>query len=240
MKKIILIISFIISGCATQQNSSSVNNGSAPTLETEKHISQGYKLLSQNNTVKAIKQFDKAIELCKGQYNNSKQKHYAVRGQLDTLYYMLKAASENTSAIAVSTVCSDALYLKGYASLDLGKIDVAEQFILRAVEMSPVNSMYLSELGHLYQTKKDWKKALDTFQESEQNVEAYSPPDLKLQELSRAKRGVGFALIELGKLDEAEKKFNECLEINKNDKTALNELKYIEGLRNKKTSNDEL
>ncbi len=93
---------------------------------------------------------------------------------------------------------------------------------------------------NLYQTKKDWKKALDTFQESEQNVEAYSPPDLKLQELSRAKRGVGFALIELGKLDEAEKKFNECLEINKNDKTALNELKYIEGLRNKKTSNDEL
>ncbi len=124
--------------------------------------------------------------------------------------------------------------------LDLGKIDIAEQFILRAVEMSPVNSMYLSELGHIYQIKKEWNKALDTFQKSEHSVEVYSHPDSKLEELSRAKRGVGFTLIELGKLDEAEKKFNLCLEINKNDKTALNELKYIKSLKIKKTSSDEL
>ncbi len=240
MKITILILIFIISGCAAQKNTSTVNNERPATSETEIFLSQGRKLLSQNNTTKAIIQFDEAIELCKEQYNNHKQKHYAARGLIDTIYYMALAASENISAVAVNTSCSDALYLKGYANLDLGKIEVAEKYLLRAVEMSPINSMYLSELGHIYQTKRDWENALYTFQESERYADTYSPPELKTHELSRAKRGVGFALIELGKLDEAETKFKECLEINKNDKSALNELKYIESLRIKKTSSDEL
>ncbi len=239
MKKIILILTFIITGCATEPKSPS-DNVNGPVSDTEKLLSKGQKYLSQNNTKKAISEFSKALELCKGQYNNNEQKHYAARGQVEILYYMLKAASENISAVAVSTTCSDALYLIGYASLDLGKVEDAEKYLLRAVEMAPVNSMYLSELGHVYQIKRNWEIALKIFQDSENNVEAYSPPSLKTKELLRAKRGIGFVLIELGKLDEAEKKFRECLEIDENDKKALNELNYIKGLRSKKSDHAEL
>jgi Flp pilus assembly protein TadD len=56
--------------------------------------------------------------------------------------------------------------------------------------------------------------------------------------MSRAMRGVGFAvgfaLIELGRLDEAEKKFRQCLDLDKGDKKAIAELNYLQNLREKK------
>ena len=233
MKKIILVLLLIISGCATKQNTSTTNKGEVIISESEQLLSKGMDFLSRNNTKKAIKQFDKVIESCEGQYNNKKQKFYAVRSPIETIYYMIKAASENNSAVAVAPTCAEALYLKGYSLLDLSKVESAEGYLLRAVDMSPVNSMYLSELAHIYQIKKDWNKSLEVYRKSEQNAETYSPQEVKLKELSRAKRGVGFVLIELGRLDEAEAKFRECLDINKNDIKALKEIRYIEEIRKK-------
>ena len=91
--------------------------------------------------------------------------------------------------------------------------------------------MYRSELGHIYQLKRDWKKAKDTFSKAEVSAETFSPPELKNKELARAKRGVGYSLIELGKLEEAEEKFRQCLAIDRDDNVAMKELKYIESIR---------
>lgn len=135
--------------------------------------------------------------------------------------------------LTVGPVCSEALYLRGYASLDLGEVELAEKYLKRAIDMAPVNSKYLSELGHIYHAKKDWTNALAIFIKAEEAANTYAPPQLKSTELPRAKRGVGFSLIELGKLDEAEAKFKECLKIDKNDEGALRELKYIEHARSK-------
>ena len=46
-----------------------------------------------------------------------------------------------------------------------------------------------------------------------------------------ALRGIGFALIELGRLDEAEAVFLESLEADPDNEAALNELRHIEHLR---------
>lgn len=227
MKNILIVLAFLVSGCATQQAAQQ----QGPLSEVELLLESGFKRLSERNTKKAIVDFDKAITLCKDQCSTGEHKTYASRGMTETLYYMMKAAAENESAIAVSPTCSEALYLRGYASLDLGQVDLAEEYIQRAIDMAPVNSTYLSELGHIYHSKREWTNALDVFTKAEDAANTYSPPELKNAEMSRAKRGVGYSLIELGQLDEAEKKFRECLEINENDKMALKELKYIEHIR---------
>lgn len=49
-----------------------------------------------------------------------------------------------------------------------------------------------------------------------------------------ALRGIGFALIELQRLDEAERTFHDSLKIEPNNKVALGELAYIRDLRAKK------
>lgn len=229
----VMLLVILLSGCATQKQKE-VGGSDA---SVEQLVNEGYAQLVQNNTQLAINNyFNKAIEKCAYQYGGDGPKFYAARTQADTLAYMLLAASKKQEAKAVPPACADALFLKGYANIDLGNIDVAEEYLKRAIDMAPFNSHYLSELGHVDQTKGDWSSALDIFSQAEKYANEFSPPALKQNELLRAKRGIGFSLIEKGRLDEAETKFKECLAIDANDAKALNELKYIEQLRRKKSA----
>jgi len=227
MKYFIIIAVFVLSGCANQQISNSSTSKQTDENKALEHIVQGYALLDQKKPTLAIKEFSKAVELCQHQYNSSDTQYYAARGTTDSLFYMMKAAADNKSAVAVSATCGEALYYKGYTYFELGDIDNAEKFVLRAIDMSPVNSMYLSELAHIYQTKKQFEKAMSIYQKAEIYAKSYTPEAEKVRELTRAKRGVGYILIEFGQYDKAEKKYKECLAIDSNDEFARNELKYI-------------
>ena len=98
--------------------------------------------------------------------------------------------------------------------------------------LSPSNSQFLSELGNIYELEKNWTMALQTFQRSEEAAE-FSPPESKNAELSRAWRGLGYVYVELNQIDEAEKMYLRCLELDKNDQRALGELRYVQNLRAK-------
>jgi len=102
----------------------------------------------------------------------------------------------------------------------------------KAIAWSPQNSMYLAELGNLYQLKKNWQQSLEYFKQAEDAAEL-SPDNVRTLELLRAKRGVGYNLTELGQLNDAEKKYRECLAIDKNDKKSKDELTYIKQLKSK-------
>lgn len=234
MRRVILFAAILLAGCASQQAVKTNYQAEGPAATADKLLEAGFKELSQRNTGKAAAYFDQAIEACKAQYDNTEQMHYAARTPQESLYYLLKAAGDKQPAVALPVTCADALYLKGYASLDLGQLEVAEEFIKRAVTMSPVNAMYLEELGHIYQAKHNWQLALDTFAHAEEYAGQFSPKEVKDKELTRAKRGMGFSLTEMGRLDEAAAKYRECLEIDSGDARAINELKYIQQLRDAK------
>ncbi len=229
MRYALIVVAVILSACNTGTNQKPARL--KPGAEVVHPLQGAVDAYSAGDVEGAVKQVDDAITACDKQYAGSEQRIYAARGTAETLYYMLKAASENESAIAVATDCSEALYLKAYMSLEQGQVTTAEEFIRRAIEMSPANSQYLSELGHILQYNKKWEEALEVFKQAEEFANSFTPDPLKDKELSRAKRGVGYTLIELGKLDEAEIKFRECLEIDKNDQGAIRELKYIEHIR---------
>ncbi len=231
MRKAILI-SVLLAGCATTQKTGPVMPQSAEPEGPEQSVMQGYELLNNGYRKKAIAEFGKAIQQCDRQYAAEDRKIYASRGQSETLYYMLKAKADGQNAVVVAPICADALYLMGYASLDSGQVEAAEGYMRRAIAMSPVNSLYLSEMGHVHHLQRDWRRALDVFREAEKYAEAYSPEKHRELELARAKRGIGYSLIELGRLDEAEAKFKECLKLDSKDKNALQELEYIKRIRN--------
>jgi len=219
----------LLAACATPPAGD--GDAHAQRQEIEQHLALGQKLLIERSTLRATAEFAQAIALCEERYGASGRKVYASRGQAETIYYMVLAASTKTDAMAVDTTCADAHYLMGYASLDLGRVEEAEAQLRAAVELAPVNAMYLAELGHIYQTQLDWQNALETFSKAEEYAGSFSPEELRVRELARAKRGAGYNLIELGRLDEAEQKFRECLELDAGDQAALNELRYIENLR---------
>jgi len=228
MKKIGLLAgACLLSACATTSNKQVSKIDCDSVL-----VKKGAELTAAGSSQKAIDDyFNPVIARCEKQQKSSKVKLYAARTPVETLTYLAMAGVVNTNAEVVSPTCPEALFLKAYANVDLGKLDEAIQLLNEALVWSPFNSTYLSELGNIYQTQHDWKGALDKYTTAEDYAKSYSPDEIKNRELTRAKRGMGFALIELGNLDEAEKKFNECLDIDKDDKKALNELEYIKQVR---------
>jgi tetratricopeptide (TPR) repeat protein len=181
----------------------------------------------------AIEKCDTVIAAFKKHYEHSNEQIYCARTSPESLGYLLKAAGEadkgkskQAKAIVLSSTWSDAYFKKAYALQDLGRFAEAKSAILRAVELSPWNCLYLCELGSVYKFEKDWAKAKEAYQTAEDQA-SLGPDNSKAAELAQARRGLGYVLVELGQLDEAEKKYLQCLATDPDDKKAARELEYV-------------
>lgn len=155
---------------------------------------------------------------------------YCGNSQPEVLVYLLQAATDKKSAIAVKPTLCNALYMRAFADVNLGRLDAAQADLTRAVALSPSNAHYLSEMGQLQLRKRDWAGALGWFQRAE-TASDLSPPERVKSERGRALRGIGYVDVELGKLDEAEAAYRRCLEIDPHDQKAQAELGYVQGLQ---------
>ena len=150
----------------------------------------------------------------------------SARSPAESLMYALEGATENRETIVLGPTWSMALFLKGFALIDLGRPDEAKPLLEKAVEMAPMNAQFLAELGEWHKTRRQWTEAYALFDRAA-DAAGISPEDLQRAEKGRALRGMGFVLIEQGRLDEAEKLFRKCLKLNPNDQSARTELQYI-------------
>ena len=192
---------------------------------------RGLDALSRHGAKRALDDgILEAAELCSFWLAETEAKVYAARTFTENFYYLVLAAAEEEESIVVDTACGEVFFLQAYSNVDLGRIDAAQNALENALALSPVNAHFLSEQGHIYHIRRDWEQALATFEKAEEYAAVYSPEEIRDAELARAKRGVGYSLIELGRLEEARTKFNECLAMNPEDQSALHELRYIEQL----------
>jgi tetratricopeptide (TPR) repeat protein len=182
----------------------------------------------------AIEKCDQVIATFKAHYEGRKEKIYCARTSAESLGYLLKAATDKVNAIALSATWADAYYIKAYAFQDLGRVAEAKAALKLALELSPMSPHYLSELGNIYQSEKNWSKAEASFAAAEDNA-PISPDDVKAEELARARRGLAYVFVEQGRLAEAEKKYQQCLAADPKDAKAARELEYVRGLKAKKS-----
>lgn len=209
-----------------------------------KLVEDAQALIKNRQPKEAIANCDKVIALFTSHYANSKQRIYCARSSPETLGYLLQAGADmnkgefdkgKKDAIVLSSTWASAYFVKGYALQDLGRIPDAKAALKLALELSPWNSLYLSELGSIYKLEKNWKEAKKTFEAAEEHA-GISPDDRKASELALARRGLGYVLVELGQLDDAEKKYLQCLKDDPNDKKAAAELEYVRNLKAKNKS----
>jgi len=197
------------------------------------------QLLGAGKSDKAVQtEIDPVIKYYEEKYSRESRKVYCARSSVETLAYLLEAASKNDEAVAIEPEWAMAYFMKAYALIDLGRISEARKNLTRAIELSPSNSQYLSEMAHLYQSEKNWAESQKLFIRAEECARTYSPDEDKVRELTRALRGQGYNLVEMGKLDEAEAKYRECLELNRNDRSAQDELKYIKTRKDSVKTNE--
>ena len=225
----------------------------ASDVKWQEMVSTGESLLHKKQPKEAIeKYFDPVIEQFSLLSSTNTAQIYCARDSKETLVYLIQVAALHDSgedketpefwgnrfaekkdgAEVLSQFWAEAFFLKSYALVELGDVRLAKEALKTAVGLSPLHSNYLAELGHIYQLEKNWDMALEAFKASEEAV-SFSHPDSKEASLGRAWRGMGYAYIEQGKVDEAKKMYEQCLKLNPNDRSAVAELKYIEGLQDK-------
>lgn len=196
-------------------------------------LREARRLIDSKQPAGAIARCDQVIAAFQAHYGSSKQKAFCARTSAESLGVLLKAAADKNSATVLSSTWSDALFMKAFSLEDLRRLGEAKTTLQEALRLSLLNSQYLSELGQIYQLEKDWPKAKQAFEEAEDQAKL-SPPESQADELGRARRGLGYVLVELGQLDQAEKKYQQCLAADPNDARAKRELEYVRALQAKK------
>lgn len=157
---------------------------------------------------------------------------YSARSPTESLYYMLLAASAQDktgtgrNAIDMGYSYGYAYYLSSFAQTELKHQIEAEALLRKAVELAPMNSLFIGELGYHIQMTGDNQAALEMFKRAEAATE-FSPDEARNFEKGRALRGQGYALVELGKLDDAEAAYKAALKLDPDDKKSQGELEYI-------------
>lgn len=212
-----------------------------PQFETS--LQEAHDLINRKQLRPAIEKCDKVIAAFQERYGKSKEKIYCARTSAENLGYLMKAASEldngksggKKNAIVISPTWASAWFIKGYALEEMGKVAEAKSALKQALELSPWNSHYLSEFAYVTAIEKNFAEAKKLYEAAEEHA-ALSPDSSKTEDLARARRGIGYVLVELGKLDEAEKKYLECLKDDPNDKKAAAELEYVRELKAKTKS----
>jgi tetratricopeptide (TPR) repeat protein len=203
-------------------------------------LMQARELTSTGRHDDAIALIDQTLAYYAQKYPEGATRWYVARTPEETLLYLAGVAAEQkpqgkSGAMALDVLWADAHYMKAYALYELDQLDAARESLAQALHLTPRNSRYRSELGNVHQTRQEWDEARRHYEAAEADAE-FSPADQRVADLTRAKRGIGFVMIEQGNLDAAEAKFKECLVLDPGDRGAQNELTYIAQLRAKQKS----
>jgi tetratricopeptide (TPR) repeat protein len=217
-------------------------NAGDPSLPTKGEVTCDYpveqvpKLIQEGQSAQAIKDIlQPAIDQLHAQEKANEQQFYCSRTDTETLLYLLGVATgkpvrptDKDSACIVDYRFALALYYYGYIEAAKGDNAQAVKYLNEAIALSPMNAMFLTELGYVYTREGQMQKALETLQQAEEAADGFSPEALKLSEKTRAMRMQGYIYIEQRQFDQARAIYRQCLELNPQDRQAQNELDYID------------
>jgi tetratricopeptide (TPR) repeat protein len=198
----------------------------APEADAGETTNDAARLIGEKKPAEAIEMLDRIIAAQTAKHRGETRQLYCASSPEESLAYLVTAASESKEAVVVDGQYCMAIFLKGFALIDLDRGDEARPFLEQAVAMAPMNSQFLSELGEWHKGRRAWEPAFALFEKA-LDAAAISPAEFQNRRRGRSLRGMGFIRIEQGRLDEAEALFRKCLEIDPNDEKAKAELRYI-------------
>jgi tetratricopeptide (TPR) repeat protein len=214
-------------------------NGEAPPADATRAsasetpvVREGRKLLEAGKNELAVAgYFDPVIEHYERTYRDSDKHVYAARNQMQSILYLALPHDDKKDVEVLDSTWSDAYLLKAYALTELRRLGDAQTALERAVALSPFTADYVSELAYTYQVQGQCDRSISSYREAESIAQIGSDDSTKTSDLTRAWRGQGYCLVENGQLDEAEKLYRKCLELDPSDTKAKGEIEYIKRKR---------
>jgi tetratricopeptide (TPR) repeat protein len=158
---------------------------------------------------------------------------YATHSATETSAYSARVAKNNegsskpTKMVTVDGAWTDALVLKARAQAQLKQIPAAKSTLEQATVISPAWPLVWIELGSLYREEKNWENSFKAYKQGESFAGAVEEKAAQTQVLATALRGQAAALIEMGRLDDAETLYKRCLKMNPADTEATEGLAQV-------------
>lgn len=121
---------------------------------------------------------------------------------------------------------SEAYYTLAFMAVEDKDWDLGLEYINKALELEKDHPLILCEKALILNEMGEHDLSYEMFLEA-----SLCRPWAPLKWRTKALRGAGIALIEMNKLDDAEKLFNISLQLEPENETAINELQYIGMLR---------
>lgn len=205
---------------------------SADDIARRESVGRAVAALRAGRHDAAVAAIDPVIAGYEKRHAGEKRMIFCATTVAQTILYMTLGAAAKRDAVALEPGWCDALFLKGFILADAKRYGEAQPWIERAVAMAPNHAHYLNELGYVLQQQRQWQPSLDAYQRAVTAADLSDERD-GAAEKGRAWRGMGFALIEQGKWDEAKAVFENCLKLDPADAKARGEIKYIEENRPK-------
>jgi tetratricopeptide (TPR) repeat protein len=119
-----------------------------------------------------------------------------------------------------------ALFQFGFILVAGGAYDRAIEILEMGERLEPTNPLFAMEKAHAIGRLGDWAGALSLYE----SIDAVGP-FVSALDYAMALRGKGSALLELGRLDEAEAAYRKSLEVEPENRLAVSELVGIASLR---------
>jgi tetratricopeptide (TPR) repeat protein len=196
-----------------------------PTAQ-DRQIEEASSLIHRGKPADALIIVDRIIADEERAHAGDTRRYYSARSGAETILYAGMGATEGKDTVVLGPNWGTAFFLRGFALIDLGRADEARAMLEKAVALSPMNAQFLAELAEWHKNKRDWAKSYALFEQASAAAE-FSPDTIRNGEKARALVGMGYALVEQGKLDDAEKLFLQALQIDPGNRSATNELNYV-------------
>lgn len=199
----------------------------------EETISQAFSAIQAGDPARALAMVEPVVASFDKEFSGEKRRIFCSQTAEQDGYYLTTAEGGADNVRLVTVTWCDALYVKAFALVDLGRLDDAQSAFERLVTFSPKHARYLNELAYVLLKKKEWQHSIDTYRSAE--AAATFTPQRRDYERCVSFRGMGYDLVELGRLDDAEAAYRKCLAIIPDEPKSLGEIEYIKEQRKKTT-----
>ncbi|NBC35034.1 tetratricopeptide repeat protein [Novosphingobium sp. FSY-8] len=159
---------------------------------------------------------------------------YCATSSTESLFYLMGAAATKTPAIVMTAAACQTLYLSAFLQTEMGHGNEAQALLQQLVELAPRNPQYLGELAYTQQRLGQMDAAMASYERARDAAPMAGSPEGEKRARARALRGIGYILVERGKLDEAEAAYRAALKDDPDSQVAREELTYIAQQRQRK------
>ena len=210
-----------------------VGQGKDRDSAAEATISQAFSAIQAGDPARALATVEPVVASFDKEFSGEKRHIFCSQTAEQDGYYMTTADGGADNVRLVTVTWCNALYVKAFALVDLGRLDDAQSAFERLVAFAPKHSRYLNELAYVLLKKKEWQHSIDAYRNAE--AAATFTPARRDYERCVSFRGIGYDLVELGRLDDAEAAYRKCLAIIPDEPKSLGEIEYIKEQRKKTT-----